>query len=63
MIVRKDHGRCVVLQCSFHDFTRIDRCLVDIAAEQLHVFDQTVLAVEEQRSENLVLEVGQLGGR
>ncbi|MNG14307.1 hypothetical protein D3C84_980480 [compost metagenome] len=63
MIVREDHRGCVDAQCLLHHFARIHRSLVDGAAEQLHVFKQPMLAVEEQRREHLVLETDQLGAQ
>lgn len=55
MVVGEDHGGRISAQGGFDDFTRVDAGLGQRAAEQFLGRDHTVLRVEEQRDEYLVL--------
>src|ERR1700675_4384938 len=59
MIVIYD-ARCgTLLQSELHDFTRMHRCSVDRAAEEIDALDDPVPFIKEDQSEHLVIQVAQ----
>ena len=61
MVVHQDQGGGVEFEGALDDFARIDRGVVDRTALLPLMFDQRVLAVEEQQMELLDGAVGDIG--
>src|SRR5437763_1153545 len=61
MVVREDDRRCILRQCDLDDLTRVDAGLRDGAAEELDVFDQPVLRIQQQSYKELMLQLAELG--
>lgn len=60
MVVGEDHRTGVVVKRRLHHLPRIDRSRVECAVEQLAELDHTVLGVQEDGTEHLVVVAGQL---
>lgn len=61
--MREDDGGRIVLQRTAYHLARVNAGLREGAAEQLLVVDESVLSVEEQHRENLVLQASNPQGK
>ena len=59
--MRQDHRSGVVSQSDLDDFARINAGLRQGAAEELDVLHQPILPIEQERKEDFVRQLGELG--
>jgi hypothetical protein len=59
MIMINDAGGSTLLQSELHDFTGMHRCAVDRPTEEIDALNDPVPFIEQDQSEDLMVEVAQ----
>jgi hypothetical protein len=63
MRVGEDHGRGVLFQGFFDDFTRMNSRAVDRTSKHLFIADEPMTLVEKEYSEDFMFKVPQFEGK